>query len=61
MTPHQFVSTAIHCPLGFTSISDIPESAVKATAVYESIGFMHVSACTEALQRHDRLLIGFNR
>jgi hypothetical protein len=59
--PHQFASAAIHCPLGFTSISDIADSAVKAIGVYESIGFMHVSACTNALQRHDRLLIGFNR
>jgi hypothetical protein len=52
--PHQFASPAIHCPLGFTRIPDIPESAVKAIAVYESIGFMHVSACTKALQRQDR-------
>jgi hypothetical protein len=61
MPPHQFASTAIHCPLGFTSFSGVPENAVKAIGVYESIGFMHVSAGAKALQRHDRLLIGFNR
>jgi hypothetical protein len=47
MPPHQFASTAIHCPFGFTNISAIADSAVKAIAVYESIGFMHVCACTK--------------
>jgi hypothetical protein len=58
---HQFASAAIHISFGFISASDIAGSAVKAIGVYESIGFMHVSTCSKALQGHDRLLIRLNR
>jgi hypothetical protein len=60
MAPHQFASTMVHIPFGFTSTSDIAGSAVKAIGEYEYIGFMHVGARSKAPQRHDRLLIGFN-